>query len=63
MTLLISVHFFSIRPTENYVLFTMKFHQKTTFLVLENLIISIQRHFIASEKLVNKDTQRVMKDK
>ena len=36
---------------------------KTTFLVWESLCISIQRHFIASEKAVTKDTQPVMKDK
>ena len=33
------------------------------FLVWENLCIGNQRHFNASEKLVKKDKQRVMKDK
>ena len=54
--------FFSIKTTENYVPFTLKF-QKTTFLVWDSLCISIQKHLIVSEKLVTKDKQRVMKDK
>ena len=55
---------FSIRATETYVFLTLKFRtKKKTFLVWESLCISIQRHFIASEKVVKKDTQRVTKDK
>ena len=55
---------FSIRPTESYVLFTLKIKKKTTtFLIWESLCTCIQKHFIASEKLATKDTQWVMKDK